>query len=69
MVCFALKNLTNNEQNLDKSISVEVDDLSELDRQILVEQHLISPELSQGEEGSGIEGPGIAIGTMYGILY
>jgi protein arginine kinase len=41
-------------KGLDKSISVEVDDLSELDRQILVEQHLISPELSQGEEGSGI---------------
>ena len=35
-------------------MSVEVDDLSELDRQILVEQHLISPELSQVEEGSGI---------------
>ena len=41
-------------KNLNDSISVEVDDLSELDRQILVEQHLISPELSQVEEGSGI---------------
>ncbi len=41
-------------KGLDKSISVEVDDLSELDRQILVEKHLISPELSQVEEGSGI---------------
>ena len=39
---------------LNNSMSVEVDDLSELDRQILVEQHLISPELSQVEEGSGI---------------
>ncbi len=38
----------------DNSIAVEIDDLSELDRQILVEQHLISPELSQVEEGSGI---------------
>ena len=35
-------------------MSVEVDDLTELDRQILVEKHLISPELSQVEEGSGI---------------
>ena len=41
-------------KGLNDSISVEVDDLSELDRQILVEQHLISPELSQVEEGSGI---------------
>jgi len=41
-------------KGLNNSISVEVDDLSELDRQILVEQHLISPELSQVEEGSGI---------------
>lgn len=41
-------------KHLNDSISVEVDDLSELDRQILVEQHLISPELSQVEEGSGI---------------
>ena len=41
-------------KGLDDSLSVEVDDLSELDRQILVEKHLISPELSQVEEGSGI---------------
>jgi protein arginine kinase len=41
-------------KGLNNSISVEVDDLSELDRQILVEQHLISPELSQVKEGSGI---------------
>ena len=41
-------------KSLDNSVSIEVDDLSELDRQILVEKHLISPELSQVEEGSGI---------------
>ena len=41
-------------KGLNDSMSVEVDDLSELDRQILVEKHLISPELSQVEEGSGI---------------
>ncbi|HAE12069.1 MAG TPA: ATP--guanido phosphotransferase [Opitutae bacterium] len=41
-------------KGLDDSFSVEVDDLSELDRQVLVEKHLISPELSQVEEGSGI---------------
>ena len=41
-------------KGLNHSLSVEVDDLSELDRQILVEKHLISPELSQVEEGSGI---------------
>lgn len=41
-------------KGLNDSFSVEVDDLSELDRQILVEKHLISPELSQVEEGSGI---------------
>ena len=41
-------------KGLNNSTSVEVDDLSELDRQILVEKHLISPELSQVEEGSGI---------------
>mgnify|MGYP006253181921 CR=1 FL=1 len=40
-------------KGLNNSTSVEVDDLSELDRQILVEKHLISPELSQVEEGSG----------------
>jgi protein arginine kinase len=39
---------------LKESTSLEVDDLSELDRQILVEKHLISPELSQVDEGSGI---------------
>ena len=41
-------------KGLNSSLSVEVDDLSELDRQILVEKHLISPELSQVDEGSGI---------------
>ena len=41
-------------KGLNESMSVEVDDLTELDRQILVEKHLISPELSQVEEGSGI---------------
>ena len=40
--------------SLKESTSLEVDDLSELDRQILVEKHLISPELSQVDEGSGI---------------
>ena len=40
--------------SLSESTSLEVDDLSELDRQILVEKHLISPELSQMDEGSGI---------------
>ena len=39
---------------LDKSIAVEVDELSELERQILVEKHLISRELSEVEEASGI---------------
>ena len=41
-------------KGLNDSMTVEVDDLSELDRQILVEKHLISPELSQVDEGSGI---------------
>jgi len=41
-------------KGLNDSMTVEVDDLSELDRQILVEKHLISPELSQVEDGSGI---------------
>ena len=39
--------------SLNECTSLEVDDLSELDRQILVEKHLISPELSQVDEGSG----------------
>ena len=33
--------------------SVELDELSELDRQILVERHLISLELSQSDESGG----------------
>lgn len=44
----------NGMESLCESTSLEVDDLSELDRQILVEKHLISPELSQMDEGSGI---------------
>ena len=34
--------------------SVELDELSELDRQILVERHLISLELSQSDESGGV---------------
>ena len=34
--------------------SVELDELSELDRQILVEKHLISLELSQSDESGGV---------------
>tara|TARA_A200000113_G_scaffold170176_1_gene155084 strand:- start:2934 stop:3830 length:897 start_codon:yes stop_codon:yes gene_type:complete len=41
-------------KDLDSSFAVEVDDLSELERQILVEKHLISRELSDVEEASGI---------------
>ena len=41
-------------KELVNSFAVEVDDLSELDRQILVEKHLISRELSEVEEASGI---------------
>ena len=41
-------------KDLASSDSVEVDDLSELERQILVEKHLISRELSDVEEASGI---------------
>ena len=41
-------------KGLNDFFSVEVDDLSELDRQILAEKHLISPELSQVEEGSAL---------------
>ncbi len=41
-------------KELDSSLAVEVDDLSELERQILVEKHLISRELSEVEEASGI---------------
>ena len=40
--------------SLNECTSLEVDDLSELDRQILVEKHLISPELSQMDEGSRV---------------
>ena len=36
------------------SVSSEMDDLSDLDKQILVEQHLISPELSQADDGAGL---------------
>jgi len=35
-------------------VSSEMDDLSDLDKQILVEQHLISPELSQADDGAGL---------------
>jgi protein arginine kinase len=41
-------------KDLDSSYAVEVDDLSELERQILVEKHLISRELSDVDEASGI---------------
>jgi protein arginine kinase len=41
-------------EELDNSYAVEVDDLSELERQILVEKHLISRELSDVDEASGI---------------
>lgn len=41
-------------KDLDSFFAVEVDDLSELERQILVEKHLISRELSDVEEASGI---------------
>ena len=41
-------------KNLKTSISVELDELSELDRQILVERHLISLELSQSDESGGV---------------
>ena len=36
------------------AVSSEMEDLSDLDKQILVEQHLISPELSQAEDGAGL---------------
>ncbi len=36
------------------AVSLEMDDFSELDKQILVEQHLISPELSQADDGAGM---------------
>jgi len=41
-------------KDLKTSISVELDELSELDRQILVERHLISLELSQSDESGGV---------------
>ena len=41
-------------EDLDNSYAVEVDDLSELERQILVEKQLISRELSDVDEASGI---------------
>ncbi|ACB75958.1 protein arginine kinase [Opitutus terrae] len=37
-----------------KSLAVEIGDLSELEKQILVERHLISRELSGGKNGSGV---------------
>ena len=40
-------------KNLKTSTSVELDELSELDKQILVERHLISLELSQSDESGG----------------
>ena len=39
---------------LQSCTSVELDELSELDRQILVEKHLISLELSQSDESGGV---------------
>jgi protein arginine kinase len=41
-------------KNLKSCTSVELDELSELDRQILVEKHLISLELSQSDESCGV---------------
>ena len=41
-------------KNLKACTSVELDELSELDRQILVEKHLISLELSQSDESGGV---------------
>ncbi|MBT3569334.1 MAG: ATP--guanido phosphotransferase, partial [Opitutae bacterium] len=41
-------------RGLTDSVSSEMDDLSDLDKQILVEQHLISPELSQADDGAGL---------------
>ena len=43
-----------NVKDLKTSTSVELDELSELDRQILVERHLISLELSQSDESGGV---------------
>ena len=39
---------------LDGAVALEIDELTDNDRQILVEQHLISPELRQAEEAAGI---------------
>lgn len=47
-------NALNDIEELNDSLAVEVDDLSELERQILVEKHLISRELSEIDEASGI---------------
>ena len=47
-------NALNGVDELKNGTVVEVDDLSELDRQILVEKHLISPELSQADESGGL---------------
>ena len=41
-------------KKLKTSTSVELDELSELDKQILVERHLISLELSQSDESGGL---------------
>jgi protein arginine kinase len=41
-------------KSLKECTSVDLDELSELDRQILVEKHLISLELSQSDESSGV---------------
>ena len=41
-------------KSFSKCTSVDLDELSELDRQILVEKHLISLELSQSDESSGV---------------
>ena len=47
-------NALNGVDEMKNGTVVEVDDLSELDRQILVEKHLISPELSQADESGGL---------------
>ncbi len=38
----------------DGSLFINIDDLDEIDRQFLVERHLISPELASGQTGSSV---------------
>ncbi|EKD27586.1 MAG: hypothetical protein ACD_79C00668G0005 [uncultured bacterium] len=38
----------------DGSLSINIDELDEIDRQFLVERHLISPELASSESGSAV---------------